>query len=142
MLVYSGARLKHVYDALKDFNPANTVIVNDKVAIYPTSSISKGAKKSYWLFFPKKFIDELKELNITVGYSTIQKHLAYKRVNAETIKKWHFNFMIIENDVPESVADFIQGRRPVTVGSAHYLNKTKDADKHYARMVDKFPIPP
>jgi len=35
---------------------------------------------------------------------------------------------LIELGVPESIADFIQGRASVTVGSTHYLNKTKQAD--------------
>ena len=141
MLVYSGARLKHVYEALKTFNPERVVIMN-KIARYPITHLSRGAKKGYWLYFPAEFLDELKNVEITMDYKTVQGKIAYKRVNAETIRKWHFNFMIIENDVPESIADFIQGRRPATVGSAHYLNKIKLADREYSKIVDKFPIPP
>jgi intergrase/recombinase len=37
----------------------------------------------------------------------------------------------------ESVADFIQGRASVTVGSAHYLAKTQQADVSYAKIVPK-----
>ncbi len=141
MVVYSGARLKHIYEALKSFDPEKVVIV-DNIARYPIASLTKGAKKGYWLYFPAEFLDELKKAKITQEYKTIQKKIAHGRVNAETIRKWHFNFMIIENDVPESTADFIQGRRPATVGSAHYLNKTKKADKEYRKIVDKFPIQP
>ncbi len=32
------------------------------------------------------------------------------------------------NNVPESVADFIEGRAPESVGSMHYLAKVKQAD--------------
>jgi intergrase/recombinase len=141
MVVYSGARLKHVYEALKSFDPEKVVVVNN-IARYPIASLTKGAKKGYWLYFPAKFLDELKKAKITQEYKTIQKKLAHGRVNAETIRKWHFNFMIVDNDVPESIADFIQGRRPATVGSAHYLNKIKLADREYSKIVDKFPIPP
>jgi hypothetical protein len=46
----------------------------------------------------------------------------------------HFNLLIL-NNVPESVADFIQGRAPSTVGSMHYLAKVKQADEWYAKVV-------
>ncbi len=141
MLVYSGARLKHVYEALKSFDPEKVVVVNN-IARYPITHLTKGAKKGYWLYFPAEFLDELKQVEMSMSYKTVQRKIAYKRVNAETIRKWHFNFMIIENDVPESIADFIQGRRPATVGSAHYLNKIKLADKEYSKIVDMFPIHP
>ena len=51
-----------------------------------------------------------------------------------------FVIFLILNGVPESVADFIQGRASVTVGSSHYLAKTKQADEWYSRIVDKFPL--
>ncbi|MEM3391090.1 MAG: integrase [Archaeoglobaceae archaeon] len=42
----------------------------------------------------------------------------------------------IMNGIPESVADFIQGRASMTVGSAHYLAKTVQADNWYSKVVD------
>jgi len=41
---------------------------------------------------------------------------------------------MIEHGIPESVSDFIQGRASVTVGSAHYLAKTNQADLWYSRL--------
>ena len=35
------------------------------------------------------------------------------------------------NNVPESVADFIEGRAPESVGSIHYLANVKQADYWY-----------
>ncbi|WP_280176533.1 integrase [Methanococcoides vulcani] len=34
-----------------------------------------------------------------------------------------------------SIADFIQGRAATTVGSAHYLNKVKQAKTEYHKIV-------
>jgi len=48
--------------------------------------------------------------------------------------------MLVQAGVVESVADFIQGRSPTTVGSAHYLNKVHQATLQYAKVLDKFPI--
>jgi intergrase/recombinase len=47
---------------------------------------------------------------------------------------------MVAEGVTESTADFIQGRAPVTVGSAHYLNKVKRAKEEYRRIVGKFAI--
>jgi len=42
---------------------------------------------------------------------------------------------MIEHGIPESVSDFIQGRASVTVGSAHYLAKTNQADIWYSKVI-------
>jgi intergrase/recombinase len=46
--------------------------------------------------------------------------------------------LIIKKGVTESLADFIQGRAAVTVGSAHYLNKVQQAKDEYRRIMGKF----
>ncbi|NPE29400.1 hypothetical protein HNV12_15865 [Methanococcoides sp. SA1] len=38
------------------------------------------------------------------------------------------------------MADFIQGRAAMTVGSAHYLNKVHQAKGEYGRIMGKFSI--
>lgn len=58
-------------------------------------------------------------------------------VCAKTIRKWHLNLMIKEG-VTESLADFIQGRAPATVGSAHYLNKVQQSKEAYKKIVGNF----
>ncbi len=138
LIVYSGLRLDQACDMLATYEPEKLVIKDDLgLARYPVASISKGYKRAYWAYMPIKFVSELERRFIK--YGTAKKAIYYKRVSALTIRKWHLNFMI-ENGVPESVADFIQGRASVTVGSTHYLHKTKQADKFYSNLVDKFPI--
>lgn len=67
------------------------------------------------------------------------KKIQSGRVSAKTIRKWNLNKMIKEG-VTESLADFIQGRASLTVGSAHYLNKMGQAKDQYRRIMGKFPI--
>ncbi len=107
------------------------------IARYPVAWISKGRKRAFWAYFPLRFIDELEPIDLNPG--TAKEGIRYGRVSASTIRKWNYNFMI-ENGVPESVADFVQGRASVTIGSAHYLYKTRQADTFYSKIVDKFPI--
>ena len=100
----------------------------------PINSISKGKKKAYWLYLPSSFLYELKSCNGING--DMRKKIKYGRVSASTIRKWNLNFLI-ENGIPESVADFIQGRASVTVGSSHYLAKTNQADLFYLKVIPK-----
>ena len=45
-----------------------------------------------------------------------------------------------EYDVRESIAEFIQGRKSLPIGTIHYLKVKEEAIKEYAKIVDKFPI--
>ena len=38
------------------------------------------------------------------------------------------------HNVPESVADFIHGKSPISIGSMHYLAKVKQADYWYNKI--------
>ena len=131
LLVYSGARLTQAIAGMKRLKEGVT-----KGDIYriPINSISKGKKKAYWLYLPSSFLNELKSCEGING--DMRKKIKYERVSASTIRKWSLNFLI-ENGVPESIADFIQGRASITVGSAHYLAKTNQADLFYSKVIHK-----
>lgn len=43
---------------------------------------------------------------------------------------------MIELEVPESVADFIQGRVPKKIGAKHYMVLVRQAKKFYARYAE------
>ena len=58
---------------------------------------------------PVEFVEELENIKIYENYWTYAKELKYGKVNANSIRKWNYNFLIL-NGVPESVADFIQGK--------------------------------
>ncbi len=133
LLAYSGMRLSQTLEGLKNIENA---IVKGKIARIPINSISRGNKRGFWIYFPSRFLKELKKFKIKHNYDTYSKNLQHKRVSANTIRKWNFNFLI-EQRVPESIAEFIQGRASTTVGSAHYLNKTIQADREHEKIVRK-----
>lgn len=43
---------------------------------------------------------------------------------------------MIELNIPESVADFIQGRVPVRIGAKHYMALETQASKYYPRYME------
>ena len=135
LLVYSGLRLSHAVRMVRSFDSANLVI-KDNIARYPINWLSKGKKRGYWAYIPKAFAKELDSLAVYEHYDSYSKGLKFGRVSAVTIRKWHYN-KLIELDVPESIADFIQGRASLTVGSRHYLAKTKQADRAYSKIANE-----
>ncbi|WP_457550092.1 integrase [Archaeoglobus sp.] len=139
LLVYSGVRASHAVPLLNTFDRSQLIEIEEKgIARYPILEFSKGQKRGYFAYIPLEFArEELRRIKIS--YRDYTERARYKRVSANTIRKWHYNFMI-ENEVPESVADFIQGRKPASVGAMHYLAVARQADRLYSRLVNEFPI--
>jgi intergrase/recombinase len=56
----------------------------------------------------------------------------YGFVTPKYLRKYAFNKMI-ELGIPESVADFIQGRTPKKIGAKHYMALVRQSDAFYGR---------
>ena len=73
---------------------------------------------------------------VTKSYHTIRMN--YNRTSGlfalKYLRKWQYNFLIY-NNVPESVADFIQGRASKGVSANHYLAKSQQAGFWYSKVV-------
>ncbi len=138
LLVYSGIRLRQALDMLRNFDPQNLIIIENKgIARYPILSLSKGQKKGFFAYMPADFAKKLRKIEIS--YSHAKDLIRHNRVSANSIRKWHYNFLIMHG-VPPEVADFIQGRRPATVGAMHYLAKARQADEFYSKVIELFPL--
>ncbi len=117
---------------LNSFNK-DRLILSDKISKYPLS-LDRKTKRSFYAYMPKEFALELKK--IKMDELALRQYFSRKELPAKYLKKWNYDFLILQG-VPESVADFIQGRASVTVGSMHYLAKVKQADEWYGGIVDK-----
>jgi intergrase/recombinase len=131
LLTFSGIRLKESIYLLNIYD-ADKVITNDSIARYPLN-LERGTKRVFYAYMPEEFSKKISRLELDLVDA--QQYLG-RRLPAKYLRKWHFNFLIL-NNVPESVADFIQGRAPSTVGSMHYLAKVKQADEWYAKVIPK-----
>jgi len=135
VLMFSGLRVTEVVKFLNEFDEKR-LMLSDKIAKYPLF-LDREQKKSYFVYLPADFTKELRKMNITE--QGVKKYFQRRKLPAKYLRKWNYNFLIL-NGVPESVADFIQGRASITVGSMHYLAKVRQADEWYSRVVDKFPL--
>ena len=132
LLAFSGIRVVEDSKLLSEFDEFK-LMINGNIAKYPLSML-RGTKNVYYAYMPKNFALELRKIKITKH--AIENRFYRLGLPAKYLRKWNYNFLIL-NGVPESVADFIQGRTSITVGSMHYLAKVKQADEWYSRIVDK-----
>jgi len=132
LMVFSGVRLSQLVRMLATFDPTLFQFPAEGIARYPIRELSKGKKKGFWVYVPAGLVTELKRIKIKE--STAWEWVTYKRVSANTIRKWHYTFLVRQG-VPADIADFIQGRASQRVGATHYLNKTLLADEWYSAVV-------
>jgi len=65
---------------------------------------------------------------------SLRRRLPNKTVSPKYLRKFANDIMTSEElNIPESVADFIQGRVPKTVGARHYMQLKRKAIQFYPR---------
>ncbi len=143
LLIYPGMRFNQAYRVLKQYKKED-VKFEDNVAWIDTTRYGKGFKNTYIAIFPAWFGEFLVK-----NYEDIKKNLLKKAgveirlrrlgIEAKKLRKWNANFLI-KHGVSEGVIDFIQGRRPLTVGRAHYFDMLNRAKEEYKKVVGKFPM--
>ena len=133
LLAFSGIRAIEAVYLLNNFNKEK-VIIGEKIAKYPLS-LERRTKKAFYAYMPEKFATELRRLDIS--WDAVLRYFRKRGLPAKYLRKWNYNFLIL-NGVPESVADFIQGRSSITVGAMHYLAKAKQADEWYSKVAERF----
>ena len=132
LLAFSGARITELVKMVKEYEPSK-LIVEEKFAKYQLH-YNRGHKSSFYIYMPKELVPELHKFYVHVD--TITHQISKSGLNPKYLRKWFYNFLIY-NNVPEGVADFIEGRASATVGSMHYLSKAKQADYWYEQVVEK-----
>ena len=131
LLAFSVARITELVKMVKEYD-SSKLIVDDKFAKYQLH-YNRGQKSSFYTYMPKELMPELHKFYIHVD--TITHQISKSGLNPKYLRKWFYNFLIY-NNVPEGVADFIEGRASSSVGSMHYLAKAKQVDYWYEQIVD------
>ena len=130
LLLDSGLRLKEAVKLINDFEGAEEVngFYRCKLGFF------RGSKRAFYAYFTKhtmKFLEKIRgeKLNDKAASTYFRKK---KLTNPKYLRKFAFDKMI-ELGIPESVADFIQGRVARSIGAKHYMALRRQADKHYAK---------
>ena len=130
ILAFSGIRVTELVKMLREFDTSK-LIIEDKTSKYPLN-YNRGNKRSQYVYMPTEIAVKLHRFYI--HEDTVSSNLRNYGIAPKYLRKWFYNFLII-NNVPESVADFIEGRAPESVGSMHYLSRVKQADYWYGYVI-------
>ena len=128
---YSGLRLTEITKMINEFDPAKLVHISADAVRYPLNW-KRGQKSATFCYLPTFVAREIKK-NQNLTAEMVKKRISKTGIGGKYLRKWQYNYLIF-NGVDSSVADFIQGRSATSVGSAHYLASTRQADQAYARI--------
>jgi intergrase/recombinase len=129
LLLDSGLRLVEGVDLINNFKKAETVngFCRCEVAMF------RGEKQAYYGHFTKATLELISQVTEKLERKAASHYFQkFKFVRPKYLRKFAFDKMI-ELEVPESVADFIEGRVPKRIGARHYLALARQAVKFYPR---------
>jgi len=132
VLLDSGLRLIEARHLINNFKGAEFVngFWRCELAMF------RGEKQAYYGHFSEYTLNLIKRVQgeyITEGCSHYYDVNGY--VMPKYLRKFAFDKMI-DLEIPESVADFIEGRVPKRVGAKHYMALARQASKFYPRYCE------
>ena len=135
VLATSGIRYIECLEFLKNFE-SNKFQIHSKYASYNVSEL-RHTKNINNIYLPLFVYKQL--MHVSNTYNAVRQRFKDKQCTftMKYLRKWHYNFMLF-NYVPESVADFIQGRANKSVSANHYLSRTQQSDFWYSKIASKF----
>jgi len=135
----SGLRLTETVKLIDDFK-ADTVEKAEGFYV-ACAGMFRKSKVAYYGFFTEHTMQLLKQLSEEEKKRLTDKNAGkYVQklpgvVRCKYLRKFAFDKMI-ELGVPESVADFIEGRTPKTIGAKHYMILLRQAKQYYPKYAE------
>ena len=98
----------------------------------------RGSKQAYYAYMTEPTYRQVAALNgntLNARHATDYYRRIIRVISPKYLRKFAFDKMI-ELEVPESVADFIEGRVAKRIGAKHYMVLRRQADKFYFKYVN------
>lgn len=134
VLATSGIRYVECLDFLKNYQIEKFSVFSNFVSY--SLSITRHTKTVNNVYLPLFVYKQLKRVNNTYDGLRVRFKAKKCTFSPKYLRKWQYNFLLY-NQVPESVADFIQGRSNKSVSANHYLAKAQQASFWYTKMATK-----
>ncbi|MEM2792851.1 MAG: integrase [Candidatus Bathyarchaeia archaeon] len=133
----SGLRQAHILHMLRAFNPDRLESLRG-FSRY-TLGLERGTKSGLYVYMrdeTAKMVRELAESGNVPCRNTVKSfiHRHVELVKLKYVRKFAYNKMVLSG-IPETVADFINGRKPRTIGGRHYMWLREQADQHYPKYI-------
>ena len=136
LLLESGLRLVEAVKLANEFHVFSEKLEKYEMYVCVPLFWSRASKKSFYAYFMHETANLLMNNGEKLSADATSKVCRrYGLVAPKYIRKFVYTKMI-ELEIPESVADYIQGRMPSSVGARHYANLKRLADKYYPRYVE------
>ena len=136
LLLESGLRLREAVKLTNEFHEFSGKMENhEKYVCIPLFWIRRS-KKSFYAYFMHETAKQLRNNGEKLSAEAVSK--VCRRVGLvapKYVRKFVYTKML-ELGIPESVADFIQGRTPKSVGARHYANLKHLVDKYYPKYAN------
>ncbi len=134
VLATSGIRYVECLEFLKTYDMSRFNVYSNYVC-YNVSSLrhTKNINNIYLPMFVYERLTKIEPNPQALKMTLKRKGCVF---SWKYLRKWQYNFLIY-NNVPESVADFIQGRANRSVSSNHYLARGQQAGYWYEKIVER-----
>jgi len=100
-----------------------------------TMNYLRHNKNSYFCYLPLGVYNRLSTDHKQLSVGSLEAEIKRKKlIPIKYCRKWFYT-KCIELGVPESIADYYQGRTANSVGSNHYLSRQMLADKFYSEKL-------
>ena len=131
LLIDSGLRLIESVKAIEQIKSAEQINGFNRI----TLGEFRGSKQAYYAYLTKPTYDQIIAISsnpLNTKRATDYYRKIIKVISPKYLRKFAFDKMI-ELEVPESVADFIEGRVAKRIGAKHYMVLRRQADKFYGK---------
>ncbi|MCK9319903.1 integrase, partial [Methanoculleus sp.] len=92
-------------------------------------------KNSYFCYLPLEIYSQLSATQKPLSINSLEQEIKRKKlIPIKYCRKWFYT-KCIELGIPDTIADYYQGRTANSVGSNHYLSRQMLADKNYDKIV-------
>jgi intergrase/recombinase len=137
MILDSGLRL---VEAVQLINNIQNIQVEARDGFFAAPlGYFRKTKLAFYGFYMQATADLITQVNETLNdrnaTSYLSKGSSRNVITWKYLRKFAFDKMI-ELEIPESVANFIQGRTPKSVGAKHYMVLIRQAKKFYPRYAE------
>src|SRR5665647_1208605 len=133
LLIDSGLRLIEAAKAIGELGKAEQINGYYRIAL----GEFRGSKQAYFAYLTEPTYNQIMVLNcqpMNAQHATDYYRRIIRVICTKYVRKFTFDKMI-ELEVPESVADFIEGRVPKPIGAKHYMVLRRQADKFYSCLL-------
>ena len=126
-LMYSGVRIREFLYYLAE--PSKFRIIKKDRFKKVLLNYTRNTKSCIYIYLPLDYVEPKVSLKQLESFLGCNKEI----LRPKYLRNWFYS-KCLQLGIPSGVADFYQGRSPVSIGDRHYLDKERMADEKYKEL--------